>query len=408
MHLIMAEPSERSAPRAPAPAPAPFPTHPLFAALCAPAREQLLAIAQPVSFMKGAVLLRQGAPTRGAFFLRIGVAEAAVRLPGGESLVLAQVGAGGVIGEMALLEHGICSATVTATEAIDGLFIGRDDFRVLIARRSAAALAVQRAVTLNLCAKLSALNAQILTHPAPEDAPYTPPSAASAGIETATVVAAAATVAAASATSATSAASAASAASAVGAPPAPAAPAQSSRFEHRRFLPVLPLFRDWDEDEIDDIANRAAVLTLKRGQPLFYENSNAVACYITVRGAIDIAVPVRAQGGAAPTRLRRLAVLGPGQLIGHRSLIDGTPHAARARACEDCVLLVLPRVQFLELLGSATPASLRLQSAVHGALLRSMAHTNVTLTRLVNLARVDAANSAALEAALAEQVLYAS
>ena len=384
--------------------PAAASTHPLFAALSGPARAELQAIAQPVSFMKGAVLLRQGAPTRGAFFLRIGMAEAAVRLPGGESLVLARVGAGGVIGEMALLEHGICSATVTATEAIDGLFIGRDDFRVMIARRSPAALAVQRAVTLNLCAKLAALNAQILTHPAPEDAPYTPPSAAVAGAATA----AAATAAATSAAPVASVASAAIAAPAVSAPPAPAAAAQSSGFEHRRFLPVLPLFRDWNEDEIDDFANRAAVVTLKRGEPLFYEGTAARACYITVRGAIDIAVPVRAQGGATPTHLRRLAVLGPGQLIGHRSLIDGTPHAARARACEDCVLLALPRAQFLELLGSATPASLRLQSAVHGALLRSMAHTNVTLTRLVNLAKVDAANRAALEAALAEQVLYAS
>ena len=381
MRNIMAAPSAPSAPSASsaaAGAPASAPLHPLFAALAGPAREELLAIAQPVSFMRGAVLLRQGAPTRGAFFLRVGVAEAAVRLPGGESLVLARVSAGGVIGEMALLEHGVCSATVTAVEAIDGLFIGRDDFRVLVARRSAAALAVQRAVTLNLCAKLSALNAQILTHPAPEDAPFTPPAAVTAAAAVADTL------------------------------HAPAAPSHSSGFEHRRFLPVLPLFRDWDEDEIDDIANRAQVLTLKRGQPLFYEGSEARACYITVRGAIDIAVPVRPQGGAVPTHLRRLAVLGPGQLIGHRSLIDGTPHAARARACEDCVLLVLPRAQFLELLGGTAPASQRLQSAVHGALLRSMAHTNVTLTRLVNLTKVDAANRAALEAALAEQVLYAS
>ena len=372
-------------------------THPLFAALSGPAHEELLAIAQPVSFMQGAVLLRQGAPTRGAFFLRIGLAEVTVRLSGGEALVLARVGAGGVIGEMALLEHGICSATVTAAEAIDGLFIGRDDFRVLVARRSAAALAVQRAVTLNLCAKLSVLNAQILAHPAPEDVPYSPPAEAATAaadgeaMETATEPV--------------------TAPSALSTPPTPrasAAPARTSGFDHRRFLPVLPLFREWEEDEIDDVADRAHVLHLTRGQPLFYEGAEALACYITVRGAVDIAVPVRASPGAAPTHLRRLAVLGPGQLIGHRSLIDGTRHAARARACEDCVLLTLPRAQFAELLGGATPASLRLQSAVHGALLRSMAHTNVTLTRLVTLEQVDAARRAALEAALAEQVLYAS
>lgn len=370
--------------------PAAAPNHPLFAALSGPAREELLAIAQPVSFMQGAVLLRQGAPTRGAFLLRIGMAEAAVRLPGGESLVLARVGAGGVIGEMALLEHGVCSATVTAAEAIDGLFIGRDDFRVLVARRSAGALAAQRAVTLNLCAKLSALNAQILAHPAPEDALYSPPAGTATAAGTA---AGTGTV---------------KARSGPGAPPASATQAQASGFDHRRFLPVLPLFREWEEDEIDDVADRSQVLHLTRGQPLFYEGTAALACYITVRGAVDIAVPVRATPGAAPTHLRRLAVLGPGQLIGHRSLIDGTPHAARARACEDCVLLALPRAQFAELLGGATPASLRLQSAVHGALLRSMAHTNVTLTRLVNLEQVDAARRAALEAALAEQVLYAS
>lgn len=346
------------------------PEHALFNALAGPAREELLAIAQPVSFLKGAVLLRQGAATRGAFFLRLGNAEAAVQLPGGESLTVAQVGAGGVIGEMSLLEHGICSATVTARSAVDGLFIGREDFRVLVARRSAAALAVQQALTLNLCAKLSALNAQILTQPTQEDAEYAAPVP--------------------------------------GDPLAWHARAHAVGFDYRRFLPVLPLFQGWEPDEIDEVADLCKVLTLRRAQPLFFEAAEALACYVTVRGAVDIRAPVMADQGSAPTHLRRLAVLGPGQLIGHRSLVDGTRHAARARACEHCVVLELPRAAFLGLYHGSTPAALRLQSAVHVSLLRSMAHTNVTLTRLVNLAKVKAASTAALEAALAEQVLYAS
>ena len=342
----------------------------LFDALSGAAREELLAIAQPVSFVKGAVLLRQGAPTRGAFFLRIGKLDATLRLPGGESLVVAQVGAGGVIGEMALLEHGVCSATVTARSAVDGLFIGREDFRVLIARRSPAALAIQQAVTLNLCAKLSTLNARILAQPAPEDIacavpPRTDPLAQQVRL-------------------------------------------RSIAFDYRCFLPVLPLFQGWEPDEIDELADLAGVLELPRGQPLFYEGAEALACFVTVRGAVDIAAPVAAPDAAEAPRLRRLAVLGPGQLIGHRSLVDGTPHAARARTCENCIVLELPRAQFLDLYRGSTPASLRLQGAVHASLLRSMAHTNVTLTRLVNLAKVEAASSAALEAALAEQVLYAS
>ncbi len=170
----------------------------------------------------------------------------------------------------------------------------------------------------------------------------------------------------------------------------------------------MPLFQGWEQEEIDDLADQCAVLELKRGQALFYEGAEALACFITVRGAVDIAAPATANGDARPTRLRRLAVLGPGQLIGHRSLIDDTRHAARVRAREDCVLLELPRAQFLDFYRGSTPASLRLQAAVHAALLRSMAHTNVTLTRLVNLTNVEAANRALLEATLAEQVLYAS
>ncbi len=343
---------------------------PLFRGLDERARAELLAIAQPVSFLKGATLLRQGQPTRGAFFLRVGAVEATVRLPGGESLVVARVNAGGVIGEMSLLEHGICSATVTASASVDGLFIGREDFRVLVARRSPAALAIQHAVTLNLCAKLSDLNARILAHSTPEDAPFVPAPP--------------------------------------GDPLADAVRLRATSFDHRRFLPKLPLFQGWEAEDIDEVADRCAVLEVRRGEALFHEGHEAGACYITVRGAVDIAAPVGTTEGVNPTHLRRLAVLGPGQIFGHRSLVDATPHAARARACEDCVLLELRREPFLDFYRGSTPASLRLQGAVHAALLRSMAHTNVTLTRLVNLANVAAANRAVLEAALAEQVLYAS
>lgn len=352
------------------------PATPLLDTLDGVAREELLAIAQPVSFVSGAVLVRQGTPTRGAFFLRLGEAEASVYLPGGEALIIAEAGAGGVIGEMALLEHSLCTATITARSAVDGLFIGRDDFRLLVARRSPAALAIQRAVTLNLCAKLTALNTQILTHPAPEDAPWSAEQHAGAAH--------------------------------------PRAHSEPCSFDYRRFLPVLPVFHGWEADEVDEIADLAKVIELPRGTSLFQEEDEADALYITVRGAVDIAAPVKASlspdaaQSAHPTHLRRLAVLGPGHLIGHRSLVDGSRHAARARTCENSVLLVLTRAQFLALYEGATPAALRLQAAVHGALLRAMAHTNVTLTRLVNLARLAAANTAALEAALAEQVLYAS
>ena len=352
--------------------------HPLtlLEALTPEARTELLDIALPVSFMRGAVLLKQGAPTRGAFFIQSGSVDVTVRLPGGDTLNLARVPAGGVLGEMALLEHGLCSATVTASTPVDGLFIGREDFRVLVARRSPTSLVVQQAITRNLCAKLSILNAQVLANSAAEDVPYTTPAADDIH-ETML--------------------------------PDPLAARPRLRhaaFDYRRFLSVLPLFREWEADEIDEIADLAPVLQLERGQPIFFEGAEAKAMFITVRGAVEVMAPATA--GTATPMLRRLAILGPGQLLGHRSLIDGTRHAARARAREATVVLELTREHFLRLYNCSTPAALKFQAGVHAALLGSMAHTNATLRRLINMARVRAAGTAALEAALAEQAVYAS
>lgn len=340
----------------------------LLDALTGPARAELLAIATPVSFVKGAVLLRQGAPTRGAFLLHTGTADATVRLPGGETLVVAHIPAGGVIGEMSLLDHGICSATVTAQTAIDGAFIGRGDFRVLIARRSEAALAVQHLITRNLCAKLTALNLQLLNLTAPEDLTLTAPPEAD--------------------------------------PLTGIVRTRTPSFDYRAFLPVLPLFADWEPEAIEELTDMAQVLEIPRGQALFFEGTEPNAAFICLRGAVEIAAPCAANAG--PARLRRLAILGPGQLIGYRSMIDAMPHAARARACEAALLMELPRRLFHNLYQGTTPAALRLQAVVHAALLRSMAHTNLTLTRLVNLTRLTSAHRAQLEAALAEQAVYAS
>ena len=114
------------------------------------ARDLLLAVARPISHAKGERLVRHGDPSRGAYVLREGAAEATVTLPGGEKLTVARFDAGSVFGEMALIERGTCTATVIATEKLDGWFIERDDFRSLVAQRVPAALRVQHALTLIL------------------------------------------------------------------------------------------------------------------------------------------------------------------------------------------------------------------------------------------------------------------
>src|SRR4051812_49034980 len=96
---------------------------PFLERLDAEARDLLLSVASPVSFIKGARLVRHGDPARGAWLLREGMAEAVVVMPGGESLAVAQLGAGSLFGEMALLDVGSCTASVSATVNVDGWFV---------------------------------------------------------------------------------------------------------------------------------------------------------------------------------------------------------------------------------------------------------------------------------------------
>ena len=77
-------------------------------------RELLLSVARPVSYDPTAILMRHGEPARGAYIVDSGTVEAVVTLPGGESLTVATLGPGSVLGEMALIELGTCTATVTA------------------------------------------------------------------------------------------------------------------------------------------------------------------------------------------------------------------------------------------------------------------------------------------------------
>ena len=71
-------------------------------------------IFQAVSLDTGAQLVRQGAPADGAWIIESGEAEVITALPGGGEAVVARLGPGSVLGEMALLESGIRSATVVA------------------------------------------------------------------------------------------------------------------------------------------------------------------------------------------------------------------------------------------------------------------------------------------------------
>ena len=330
-------------------------------------RELLLSVATPVSFVPGATLVRHGDPARGAYVVREGTVEAEVTLPGGEKLVVAKLGAGSVFGEMALIELGTCTATVRATKAVDGWFISNDDFRALVTQRSAAAVALQHAVTAMLAEKLAALNAQLLACAAPEDRAVR--DSAKDGVD----------------------------------PLAGVRRLRHAPFDTAGFLPRLPFFDRFSEDEIDEVIAHASYVEVSRGHGIYAAKTPAASTFIVVRGAAEL---IAIQGG----RERRVAVVGPGQLIGFLGVLRERPHTSFAFARESALLLDLPARGFREIYFGETRAATRLRSAVQRSLLASMGRTNRALTRLLSQAKLDEATRVekALETALHGQLTAAA
>lgn len=328
------------------------------------ARQFLLSAARPVSYTRGARLVRAGEASRGAYVIREGQAEASVLLPGGERLVVAKLGPGSLFGEMALFERGIATATVAAGTNLDGWFLDRDDFRALAAQRTPEARALQHALTVILMEKLRAMNGKVLEAAAPEDAPVVMSHIADplAGVKR----------------------------------------VKKAAFDVAPFLSWLPVFEGFDEGEIAQVLEASRQLELRRGHGVFAVGQSAAAAFIVLRGAVEIYARREA-------RERRMAVLGPGQIFGFMSLLEGGAHGSEARVRETAILLEIPRKAFDGFYAGEGAISTALHHAIQRSLLASLAQTNRHLTRLISLARLRGARREGdkLETALGGQIVAA-
>ncbi len=315
---------------------------PLFAGIDPAAIDGLTRIFQPVFFTAGSPLVRQGQPADGAYLIESGDADVMTALPGGGKAAVAKLGPGSVLGEMALLESGVRSATVIARTPVAGHFIERDSFRMLLAQSNRAAFTIQRRITLTLCQRLREMNAKILAH---DHSGGAAPAMAEQG---------------------------------AGATPLRRG---ACSFDWRSFLPVLPLFQRFSAAELEDFARAVQVLELARGQALFRQGDASEACYVVVRGAIEII-------GARNGQRHRIGILGPGRLCGTLALIEGQLHSMSAAARENSVLLEIGKDAFARLLEGDDRLAARFQEAINRELLQALARTNNHLTRLISQARI--------------------
>jgi CRP-like cAMP-binding protein len=322
---------------------------PLFAGIEEDGLEGIARIFQPVSFDKAASLVRQGQPADGAYLIESGSAEVITALPGGGEMAVAALGPGSVLGEMALLESGIRSATVVARAPVSGYFIERDGFRMLLSQRNRAAFTLQNRITLLLCQRLRVLNAKVASSDSRQGEPAGDAGRPVETPETDRGVDSAAS--------------------------------KAGGFDWRAFLPVLPLFRRFGVADLDAFAASAKIMNLARGEPLFRQGDAGGTCHVIVRGAIELS-------GARGGQRHRIGILGPGRLCGILAAIEEQPHSMSAGAREATVLLEIDRTSFARLFKGDDRVAARFQEVINQELLQALARTNNHLTRLVSQARI--------------------
>ena len=99
----------------------------------------------------------------------------------------------------------------------------------------------------------------------------------------------------------------------------------------RERLRALLLFSDLDDEQLDVLASSTTEFTVAAGKPLIQRGDPGSGVFVLEEG---IAV-VDAPGGSRE--------LGPGDVFGERSLLDGTGRTARVRAKTDVRCLAIPR-----------------------------------------------------------------
>jgi CRP/FNR family cyclic AMP-dependent transcriptional regulator len=306
---------------------------PLFSALDADERRDLLRLAEPFSFPAGHVIFEQGDLADGMYVLERGRVRLWARLLGEEQVALAEVAAGDVLGEFALIDRGARSASAEVLDPAHGYFFSHRRFELLRADHRTSARKMMRELRLSLCQRLRAASTE-LAESSPAFYEHTQ------RMRTTLL-------------------------------PDGSVRSPASELDPKR-LRMLPLFAQFSVVELRSLLERLSILTLPRGHVLFSDGDPGGSAFVTVRGAVEVIA------GSSDKR-RRQAILGPGRLFGLVAPLDGGLRESSAAIREDAIVLEIPPAELEAHLQTDDPTSGKLIDAMHAALSEALRATNRTL-----------------------------
>ena len=293
-------------------------------------------------FRSGDTMMLQGAESDGAYVITSGAVTIAERLPGGGETVIAELGPGDLVGEMALLMRGgRRTATARAKGDVEALFIDRRYFAAGLHLLRPASLKVLRRLSLTIAERLRAVRRHIrgLVDGAHVSDLFRPPPV---GDEH---------------------------------PP--------SDFDVRAFMAILPSLREFDANEIDGLFAAARVDSVRGGSPLREQGEAADGCRLVIRGAMLL-------GQRHGERLHQLDILGPGRFVGAASMLDCAQADCAVIAVEDATLLAFDARRFTDLWNGQDRLALRLLETITTDLVISLDTESNHLARLAAQARMRA------------------
>lgn len=108
-------------------------------------------------------------------------------------------------------------------------------------------------------------------------------------------------------------------------------------------LKSTPLFGNLSVHELIEVLQLVHERTYGPGEAIVTQGEPGLGLYVLIRGEVE----VRQAGGA---RGNQIARLGPGEVFGDVSFVDGSPRSATIVACQHAELIGLYRTELLDLM----------------------------------------------------------
>ncbi len=114
------------------------------------------------------------------------------------------------------------------------------------------------------------------------------------------------------------------------------------------------MFRDLSQDAWEELRRLMHPLRMGAGEVIFREGMPSFGLYIICRGKVKLAKHTR--GG----RSQVLKLLGPGEILGEKTLFDGETYTCYAKTLEPSQLMFIPRNDFLAFVRRHPEVAIRL------------------------------------------------